>query len=174
MIRIETQICDRLHRLKNYINSRVGKGALAEDLYGDAVLKILRKVRSEKSKGGSSLNTFMWRCAQTVISDYYKKENIHKRLLDAEYVYRINTIGKSPEKEYEIKEENKKFMERARRELNDIRRRILILLLFQNMRHYEIADTLGIAKSTVSNYLMRMRSELGDVDLSKFREFKKK
>jgi len=45
MADIEQQICDRLYKLKNYINSKVNKGALAEDLYGDAMLKILKKVK---------------------------------------------------------------------------------------------------------------------------------
>lgn len=171
--KIEAQICDRLYKLKKYIDSKVGKGALAEDLYGDAVLKVLKKVKIEKIKNDYSLDVFMILCAKTVISDYYKKERMHKQLLENEYVCHISTIEESVEKEYEIKRENKKFMERIREELDDMCRRILVLLLFQNMRHCEIADVLGISREMVSSRIMRMRNKLGDVDLRKFREFKK-
>lgn len=166
--RIEAQICDRLCGLKNYIDKRIGKGAIAEDLYGDSVLKILQKVKSERFINDSSLNVFMIMCAKTVISDYYKKEKIHKRLLENEYVYRTRVIEESPEKEYEIKIENKKFIEKINRELDSVCRRIVFLLLFQNMKHHEIADVLGIPRTTVSVCLMRIRQKLG-VDLGKCR-----
>ena len=170
MTNIETQICDHLHKLRNYIKGRVGIGELAEDLYGKTVLKILRKVRSERLRNDSfSLDAFMWACARTVISDHFKTEGVRKRLLEDDYVYCINTHERSPEREYEAKEENKKFMEKARVELNSVYRRTLILLLFQNMNHDEIADTLAIPRATISTYLLRMRKRLGGVHLNKVR-----
>lgn len=170
MTNIETQICERLHKLKNYIKGRVGTSEVADDLYGETALKILRKVKREKTNNGHSLDAFMRICARTVISDYFKKERIRKQLLKDEYVNRVRTFKEGPDKEYEVREENNKFMERARKELSSAYRKALILLLFQNMNHYEIADTLGIPRVTISTYMLRMRRRLGDVHLNKARD----
>lgn len=165
---IERQICGRLYKLKNYINFRIVNKTVADDIYSLVVLKLWRIIRSGKFKVGFSIDAFMWLCAKTAINGHFKKEKNEQNRYD-EYAYYCNAIIKSPEKEYEAKEENKLFMEKARKELNDICRRVLILLLFQNMKHHEIADTLGISRNTVSSYLMRMRSKLGEVHLSKVR-----
>lgn len=142
MVDIEKQICERLHKLRNYIKSRIETPELADDLYGEAVLKILRKVRSEKvGKDFSSLDAFMWICAKTVIHDHFKTEAVRKRLLEDDYVYCINTSERGPERKYEMKEEIKEFMKRVERELNSIYKKTLFLLLFQSMNHIEIAYT---------------------------------
>ena len=170
MVDIETQICDRLHKLRNYIKGRVGTGEVAEDLYGEALLKILRKAKSEKiKKDFPSLDTFMWLCARSVISGYFKTECVRKRLLEDDYVYCINMCEKSPEGKFEVEEENKIFLEKAKKQLNDIYKRVLMLLLFQNMGHDEIADTLGMPRATVSKYVMKMRGRLGGIHLNKVR-----
>ena len=173
MINIETQICERLPKLRNYIKSRVGTPELAEDLYGEAVLKILEKVKGERLGNDSSLDSFMWMCARSVISDHFKTEGIRKHLLEDDYVYCVNMYEKSPERKYEIKEEIKEFIKRVERELNSIYKKTLFLLLFQSMNHIEIAYTLGISRETVSSHLLRIRDRFGDVHLNKVRVRKK-
>lgn len=171
MTNIETRICDRSFRLKRYIESKCrGQKELAEDLYGDAMLKILTKVRIEKFKNDSSLDGFMLICAKTVISNYFKTESIHKRIIDNNYIYCVNTSEKSPEKKYEIKEKIKRFMEKIEKKLNNTYKKTLFLSLFQNMNHNEIAYTLGICRETVSIHLLRTRKKLGNVHLNKYRE----
>lgn len=166
---IETQICDRLYKLKNYISSRVSSRVVADDIYGDTMLRIWRIVRNRKFKEGLSVDAFMWLCAKSVISDYFKKESSKKRNCVDEYGHYCDTATESLERVYEASVENEIFMEKARKELNNICRRVLMLLLFQNMKHWEIADTLGIPRVTVSSYLMRMRKQFGDIHLNKVR-----
>ena len=174
MTNIETQICDHSFRLKRYIESKCrGQKELAEDLYGDAMLKILMKVRVEKFKNDSSLDGFMLKCAKTTISNYFKIEATHKRLFNDDYVYCVNTSERGPERKYETKEEIKKFMKRVERELNSIYKKTLFLLLFQSMNHIEIAYTLGICRETVSSHLLRIRNRFGDVYLNQVRVRKK-
>ena len=174
MTNIETQICEHSFRLKRYVESKCrGQKELAEDLYGDAMLIILTKVRIGKLKNSSSLEVFMLKCAKTAMSNYFKIEAARKRLFNNDYIYCVNTSGKSPERKYEIKEENKRFMERAERELNTVYRKILILSLFQDMDRVEIANTLGVCRETASVYLSRMRKKFGDIHLNKYREFSK-
>ena len=168
-ISIETQICDRLYKLKNYINSRVSSRVEAEDLYSDTVLKILRIVRRGEFREGNSVDAFMWLCAKSVISTYFKTKNLRNQLLKDNYVYCIRTSERSFGKAYEASEECKAFIEKARKKLSDVYKRVLMLLLFQNMRHDEIADTLGMPRATVSKYIMKMRERLGDVYLNKAR-----
>ena len=174
MVDIEKQICDRSFRLKRYVESKCrGNKELAEDLYGDAILKILTKVRIEKFKNDSSLDGFMLKCAKTAISNYFKIEGAHNRLFNNDYVYCVKTSEGSPERKYEMKEEVKEFMKRVEKELNSIHKKTLFLLLFQSMKHVEIAYTLGICRETVSSHLSRIRDKFGDVYLNQVRVRKK-
>jgi len=174
VVNIEKQICDRSFRLRRYVESKCrGNKELAEDLYGDAILKILTKVRIEKFKNDSSLDGFMLKCAKTVISNYFKTESVQNRLFNDDYVYCVNMNEKSPERKYEMKEEIKEFMKRVERELNSIYKKTLFLLLFQSMNHIEIAYTLGICRETVSSHLLRIRDKFGDVHLNQVRMRKK-
>jgi len=167
---IETQVCDRLYKLRNYINSRVVNKTVVNDIYSIAVLRLWKIIQNGGFKTGYSIDSYMWLCAKSTISDYFRKEK-REQNRDNEYIYYCDVTTKSPEKEYEAKEGNKLFMEKAERELDESCRKILILLLFQNMKHYEIADTLDMNRNTVSICLMRIRKRLGDVHLNKVRTF---
>jgi len=168
---LEKQICDRSAKLKKYIEFKCqGNKELAEDLFQDTMLKILAEVKVEKLKNNSSLDSFMSKCAKTVISCYFKTEAIHKRLLSDDYVYCISANEKSYERNYEIKEEIKDFMRKAETQLGNTCRKIIMLLLFQNMNHFEIASTINKDRRTVSTHLLRMRKRLGNVHLNKSRE----
>ena len=165
---IETQICDRLPKLKAYIISRGSQGAQAEDIYCNVIVKIWNIIRNGKFKEGHSIDSFMWRCAKSVICDYYNKENREKRIYDEEHQHYFSILTKSYEREYEALMENNTFMKKTLG-LRAIYRKIIILSLFQNMKHCEIANTLGIPRGTVSNYMLRMRKKLGDIHLNKTR-----
>lgn len=165
---IEAQVCNRLYKLRNYINFRVTNKTLADDIYSIAILKLWKIIKNGGFKKGHSIDSYMWLCAKSTVSDYFKKEKSEQKR-DDKYIYYCDAFAKSPEKEYEAREENELFMEKARKELDENHKRILILLLFQNMKHYEIADTLGMNRNTVSTHLMRMRKRLGNIHLNKVR-----
>ena len=163
------QICDHLPKIKRYIESKVGPGAEAEDIYGETIIHILKNIKNGNFKKELSTTTYFYRCAQSTIVDHFKRKNQAKRSNSDDYECYINTFTKSPEKEYELREQNELFMKQARIELNDITIKSLILSLFQEMKHHEIANTLGIPRITVSSQLHRARKKLGNIHLNKTR-----
>ena len=167
--RFEPQVCEKLYKLRHYISSRISPREVAEDVYGDVIVKMWGAIRGGKLKASLSVDAFIWRCAWCVLCDYYKKEGRKKRTDNGEYGYYLSMLIGRPEREYEASTINNAFMARAGKELNDTCRKILILLLFQNMKHRDIADTLGIPRATVSTYLLKMRKQFGGINLNKVR-----
>ena len=88
---IEKQICNRLYKLKNYINFRVVNKTVADDIYSLTVLNLMKIIRSGKFKVGFSIDAFMWLCAKTAINGYFKKEK-NEQNRDDEYTYSCNAI----------------------------------------------------------------------------------
>lgn len=169
-ISFEAQLCERLHKLKRYIEFRVGgSGAEAEDVYSKAIIRILEAIKKGWIKETDGVATYFYRCAHSTIVDHFKRKNQVKRTKADNYEYHVNTFVESPEREYEASVRNNLFMERMGEELNGVTRRALALSLFQEMKHNEIAETLGIPRATVSSQLNRAREKLGDVHLNKTR-----
>jgi len=159
---IEKQVCARLRTMKNFIVSRTDSVPVAQDIYGDAVLRIWRKIRNGKFRDdGGSLDSFMWWQARNAIKDYYRKEKRFNSFALDEYVHHHGFFARNSERDYEIAMENRLFIEKVMSVLSAICRKILILLLFQNMKLYEIAETLEISLITASNYLCGMRIKFG-------------
>lgn len=156
---IENEICDRLPTMKGFIKSRIGNATMAEDIYGDAIIKIWKAIRNGGFKTGFSVSSYMNRCAQTAIYEYFRREGRGKRRDRADYEYIIPAYTPSHEKKFEITIENMEFMNHLG--LKPCHRRILILSLLQQMKHHEIADTLGIPRATVSSVIARSRKKLG-------------
>lgn len=158
---VEKQICARLRTMKNFIISKTDSIPVAEDIYGEAVLKIWQIIRSGKFKEGHSIDSFMCWCSRSAISNYFRKEKNYSSFVQNKYPSYCNTSTKSPEREYEIAMENRLFIEKMIQALGVLYRKVIILLLFQNMKLYEIAETLEMPWSTVGNCLHRMRKQFG-------------
>lgn len=169
MIGIETQVCGQLPILKRYVFSRFRfNKEESEDVYGDAVLKIFRAIRNGGFKEGFSLSAYMRHVVWSVAIDRFRISSRLRNTNTAEYDYHFKTIEKSPEKRYEHSDEIDRFLGRIEH-VEGIRRKILILLLFQGMSHDEIADTLDMPRATVSTHVSRARKQFGGIELSKVR-----
>lgn len=145
MMDIEAQICDRLPKMKAYIMSKCNLREEAEDIYGDMIVRIWKIIRNGGPRGGYSNDGYIWNSAKFAIGDYYRKERKMKRNHD-EYGYHLPASMRSFEGEYEA---SIVFM-REIEKLSPVYRKVLILLLFQNMGPNEIADTLRISSNAVS------------------------
>ncbi len=160
---IEEQICARLRIMKNFIVSRTDSVPVAEDIYGHAVLKIWEKIRNGKFRDdGGSIDSFMMWCAIGSIGDYYRKEKRLNHFALNEYAHYHGIFARNSEREYEIAMENRLFIEKVISILSAVCRKILILFLFQNMKPYEIGETLDMPPGTVSGYLRGMRIKFGN------------
>lgn len=159
---IEKQICVRLRTMKNFISSRTGSAPVAEDIYATACVTIWTKIRDGKFRDdGGSVDSFMWWCARNAINDYYRKERRFNHFTRNEYAHSYSHFARNSEREYELAIENGLFIKKAMKKVSIVCRKILILLLFQNMKLHEIAETLEMPKSIISQYLRGMRSKFG-------------
>ena len=166
---IETQICNQLYKLKSYVEYIAGgKGVETEDIYIDTILRLLEANRNGKIKKEFFNKAFMYRCAIFTRNDYHRKKNAEIRTHNDEYDYHFKAIVKSSEKQYEDIVKIDTFMEKLE-SLEDMRKKILILLLLQGMNHNEIAEILDISREAVSINIYRARKQFGDIDLNKTR-----
>jgi len=170
MTSIETQVCDRLPILKKYVFSRFRfNEEESEDVYGDAVLKIFRAIRNGGFKEGFSLDAYMRHVVWSVAIDRFRVSSRLRNTNTIEYDYHFKTTEKSAEKQYEHSSEIDRFQKKLEC-LEGIRKKILLLLLFQGMNHNEIVETLDIPRATVSIHVHRARKQFGDINLNKSRE----
>lgn len=159
---IEKQICVRLRTMKNFISSRAGSAQAAEDIYATACVTIWRKIRDGKFRDdGGSVDSFMWWCARNAINDYYRGERRFNNFARNEYAHYHGIFARNAEREHELAVENRLFIKKMMKQVSVVCRKILALLLFQNMKLHEIAETLEMPKSTISQYLRGMRSKFG-------------
>jgi len=159
---IEKEICVRLRTMKNFISSRTNSVQVAEDIYATACVTIWRKIRNgEFRDDGGSIDSFMWWCARNAINDYYRKEKKFISFTRDEYIHYSVMFARNSEREYELTIENRLFIKKAMKKVSVVCRKILLLLLFQNMKVHEIGEILNMPSSTVSQYLRGMRSKFG-------------
>lgn len=168
MSKIETRMYERLHVARGYVFARCLRPD-AEDIYGDTVVKIWEILRAGQVKKDGNLDAFICRIAHSVLCDYYKRQRTDKRNCNEQYIYHCTPTTRSPEREYEAKQENHIFLKKLGT-LKSLYRKVIILLLYQSMKHWEIAYVLGIPRGTVSTLLFRARQKLGDIHLGKVRE----
>jgi len=159
---IESQICVRLHTMKNFIVSKTYSAPVAQDIYAEACVMIWTKIRNGKFRDdGGSLDSFMWWCARNAINDYHRKEKRFNNFARNEYAHYHGIFAKNSEREYELAMENRLFIRKGMKKVSVVCRKILLLLLFQNMKLSEIGEILNMPSSTVSQYLRGMRSKFG-------------
>ena len=169
---VEKRICARLRTMKNFIISRTNSVPVAEDIYAAACVTIWKKIRSGELRKEGSIDSFMWWCAKGAIRDYYRREKRYIQFTLDEYIHSPVIFARDSEREYELAIENRRFIKKMMKKVSVVCKKILILLLFQNMKLYEIAETLEIPMTTVSAYLRGMRNKFG-VDLCRVRVQKK-
>ena len=159
------------NKVYSYIMMLVRDRQLADDLFQDTFLKIIRTIKGGAYKEEGKFIQFAMRIAHNLIIDYFRKE---KRLpmvdpTKEDYDMLANARMKDPSVEERIITEQiyddlRKMIDR----LPDEQREVLNLRFYSDMSYKEIADVTNVSINTA---LGRMRYAL--INLRKIAEEKK-
>jgi RNA polymerase sigma factor (sigma-70 family) len=131
---------ERYHRaLFEFLARLTGDRGAAEDLVQDVFVRVL-KYRAT-FRDDASFQTWLYRIARNARADYFRRRAPFEPLGDDEL--ERPEPGLSPVRLLE-NERDRARLRRALLELRDDRREIIILARYQNLKHEQIADILGI------------------------------
>lgn len=159
------------NKVYSYIMMLVRDRQLADDLFQDTFLKIIRTIKGGAYKEEGKFIQFVMRIAHNLIIDYFRKE---KRLpmvdpTKEDYDMLANARMKDPSVEERIITEQ--IYDDLRKMINrlpDEQREVLNLRFYSDMSYKEIADVTNVSINTA---LGRMRYAL--INLRKIAEEKK-
>ena len=159
------------NKVYSYIRMLVRDRQLADDLFQDTFLKIIRTIKGGAYKEEGKFIQFAMRIAHNLIIDYFRKE---KRLpmvdpTKEDYDMLANARMKDPSVEERIITEQ--IYDDLRKMINrlpDEQREVLNLRFYSDMSYKEIADVTNVSINTA---LGRMRYAL--INLRKIAEEKK-
>lgn len=143
-------------KIYKYIYFRTLNKEIAEDLTSDIFLKVLKNIKNFNSK--KEFSPWIYKIAQNTLIDYFRArkftdniENIWVAKDNFDLLQKIDDKMK-----YEkIKE--------GMLQLNDLQRDILIMRVWQDMGHAEIANALGISEQNCRVIFSRAVSKLKEV-----------
>jgi RNA polymerase sigma factor (sigma-70 family) len=139
---------------------------LAEDIFQETMIKIIRLVQADKYDEKGKFISWAVRIARNLAIDEYRKEKRTPQMLrETEEFDVFNVVGGAEEsiEEKIIHEENAHYVQNLIQQIPEKQREVLIMRHYANMSFKEIADVQGV---NINTALGRMRYAL--IHLRKF------
>lgn len=139
---------------------------LAEDIFQETMIKIIRLVQADKYDEKGKFISWAVRIARNLAIDEYRKDRRSPKMLRETEEYDVfNVVGGSEEsiEEKIIHEENAQYVQNLIKQIPEKQREVLIMRHYANMSFKEIADVQGV---NINTALGRMRYAL--IHLRKF------
>jgi len=133
---------------------------MAEDIFQEAMIKIVRLINAGKYDEKGKFVSWAVRIARNLAIDYYRKGKRSPQMIRENDEYDIfNGIGKVEEniEEQIIKEENARYVRELIKQIPEKQREVLIMRHYGGMSFKEIADVQGV---NINTALGRMRYAL--------------
>lgn len=139
-----------------------GRQATAEDLVHEVFLRMIRyrhTYREENAEGG--FESWMYRIARNTLTDHSRKHR-HEAAADDGQMELVESARPTPF-ETAAKRQDLARLHRARRELPDEKRELLVLTRFQDLTYEQIGVILGCGAGTVKTRVFRAMKELSGI-----------
>lgn len=155
---IETLIDRHKDKVFNYILISVKNKELAEDIFQDTFVKVIKSLLRGKYKDDGKFVSWVIRIAHNLIIDYYRKSNQMNIRSNDDYDYDIfNSRNLIDDNNIEQEMVNEQVMKEVRmliEELPDDQKEVIMLRHYGGLSFKEIADQTGVSINTA---LGRMR-----------------
>lgn len=140
---------------------------IAEDLYQEAMIKIVQVIRDGRYNEKGKFFPWAMRVARNLAIDFFRKEKRNPQVNVGENVGMLENLYASEENRERqmVREEKKRFVRELIRELPEKQREVLIMRHYNHMSFKEIAKLTDVSINTA---LGRMRYAL--VNLQKLAE----
>lgn len=165
---LETLIERHKSKLYSYIVSLVKDTTLAEDVFQDTFIKVIRSLKKGNYKDDGKFISWVTRIAHNLVIDYFRKQKNYKEVMnndsDMDMFNSINFSDITIEDSI-VKEQIHSDLKNLVKLLPEEQRSIIIMRLYLNMSFKEIADHTDVSINTA---LGRMRYAL--INLKKLAE----
>lgn len=157
---IETLISRHRSRVYNYILLIVKNSDLAEDIFQDTFIKVIRSLNQGRYKDNGKFVSWVLRIAHNLAIDHFRKEKQFQVLSNDDYESDIFNTSKLAEENIEDVMINKQITDEVKKlinELPDDQREVIMLRHYSGLSFKEIAEQTNVSINTA---LGRMRYAL--------------
>ncbi len=146
--------------LFDFLNRMTGDRVAAEDLVQEVFVRILKYRATYQDSG--AFKAWLFRIARNARADHFRRRPSVEPLADADLERPEQAPG--PFRQLERNRDVAR-LKRALLMLSDDKRELLVLARYQDMKHEQIADVLGVEVGTVKVRLHRVVRELREIFL---------
>lgn len=167
---IEALIKRHKNKVYTYIYLNVRNQALAEDIFQDTFIKVIKSLLTEKYQDNGKFLSWVLRIAHNLIIDYYRKEKQMRMISNDSYDFDILNSRKLTDRNIEeniIDHQISGDLRKLIYNLPEDQREVVILRHFMDMSFKEIAEQTNVSINTA---LGRMRYAI--INLRKIAEEK--
>ncbi len=147
-------------KLYNYILMMVRQTALAEDIFQETFLKVIKSIKDEKYYDDGKFLSWMIRIAHNLIIDHYRREKKMK-MVSADNnempLFNMAILSTSSTEELMVQKQASKEVRHLLEQLPIEQREVVIMRIYLEMSFKEIAEQTGVSLNTA---LGRMRYAL--------------
>jgi RNA polymerase sigma-70 factor (ECF subfamily) len=139
-------------KLRNFIRSRVGDHAAAEDILQEVFLKVHRKLPTLRAS--ERLEAWIWRITRNSIVDHFRREHPNEPL--------TNAVSSAADEQATLPDLTP-CVRRFIAELAPNHREALLLTEWQGLTQEKMARRLGISLSGAKSRVQRARNQLKEI-----------
>jgi RNA polymerase sigma factor (sigma-70 family) len=151
---IESLYEQYLPKIYRYIYHRTGHRQLAEDLTSTVFLKVAKNLDTFDANK-SSISTWIYAIARNTLIDHMRTNKPTFDLSEADDLASAENVEQSTERSLQIK-----AVRGALSKLNEAQREVLIMRVWDDLSHKEIANILGISEDSSKMTFSRAVSNL--------------
>ncbi len=149
-------------RVMAFILSKVKNQQLAEDIFQDAFIKVIKSIKTKKYNEEGKFLPWLMRISHNLVIDYFRKNNRKPREATTKNpqdfdIFDIIASNDNTKELDLIKEEQIKLLNKLILELPEEQREVLLMRHYNDMSFKEIAEKSGVSINTA---LGRMRYAL--------------
>lgn len=144
-------------RLYAHILGRVTDSELAKDLTQETWFRAFRALSS--FRGDSAFYSWLYRIAENVITDFFRKRKVDTEPLHLIDENRITETGTCPSRDVE-RAELREHLQKALGALTPMRRRVFLLYYHHELPIKTIAAEIGRSEGTIKTHLRNARLQL--------------
>lgn len=145
------------HRLRQFVEVRVSNSHIAEELTQELLIKSYQNISSLQAH--ERIEAWLFRIAQNVVNDYYRKKATNKEDLLPEIESIVDSVEEDPPAGH-VREELSNCIRPFIDQLPPKYRNTIISVDLEGNSQKALADKLGVSHSTIKSQTQRGRTQL--------------
>ena len=163
---LESLIEKHKHRVYNFINSKVNDRDIAEDLFQDTFIKVIKTLKNNQYNEEGKFLPWIMRIAHNLVIDYFRKSNRIPTVKNTDEfdIFQFLDDGAANAEKVLVQDQVTKDLQRLVQELPEDQKEVLVMRHFAGLSFKEIAEETGVSINTALGRmryaLMNLRKEL--------------